>query len=102
MKTAAASRGASVNVRPGDTPKSYMEHSYMTDGPPDWAIIGCYPYCEACKATETKRYKDALEEIAKMGRVCPEFETCNHPWCSDSCGAVLVALEALVPHSPRL
>jgi hypothetical protein len=40
----------------------------------------------------------ALREIAQMGSVCKDFENCSHPPCQDSCGAVLVALEALTPH----
>lgn len=42
-----------------------------------------------------RRFELALQRITKMGRVCPEFELCSHPWCSDSCGAVLTALAAL-------
>jgi hypothetical protein len=49
------------------------------------------------KNAEIERLRAALLSISEMGRVCPEFEVCTHPWCSDSCGAVLVALEALNP-----
>lgn len=45
--------------------------------------------------TQWDRYRKALEEIAKLGKVCEEFEICNHPACNDSAGAVLIALEAL-------
>jgi hypothetical protein len=54
---------------------------------------------EAGLIKRLKAYREALTRISNMGRVCPEFEICSHPACSDSCGAVLVALEALkAPH----
>lgn len=40
-------------------------------------------------------YKNALLNIKKLGRVCPEFMICNHSWCSDSAGAWIEADEAL-------
>lgn len=48
-----------------------------------------------------ERYRGALLEITKMGRVCEDFLDCKHPACSDSCGAVLVALEALKGNDPN-
>ena len=47
--------------------------------------------------TDLARLRKALDSIAKLGRVCPDFETCRHPACADSCGAVLLALDALNP-----
>jgi len=44
---------------------------------------------------ENRRFRGALDKIATLGRVCPDFEICTHPPCQDSCGAVLIALEAL-------
>lgn len=44
---------------------------------------------------ELARLREALVHISKLGRVCPEFETCNHPWCEDSCGAALHAMNVL-------
>lgn len=44
---------------------------------------------------ENERLTQALEKITKFGAVCPDFEFCVHPWCRDSCGAVLTALDAL-------
>jgi len=38
----------------------------------------------------------ALLRISRMGRVCPDFETCKHPACGDSAGAALLAMEALL------
>jgi hypothetical protein len=46
-------------------------------------------------ADRTSKLEAALTRIASMGRVCPEYETCRHPPCTDSSGAVLIALEAL-------
>ena len=46
------------------------------------------------EAKETK-YKEALEKISKLGSVCSDFELCKHKACTDSVGAVLIALEAL-------
>ncbi|MCB1712899.1 MAG: hypothetical protein KDH96_10590 [Candidatus Riesia sp.] len=46
------------------------------------------------EAKETK-YKEALEKISKLGSVCSDFELCKHKACTDSAGAVLIALEAL-------
>ncbi|MBX3215228.1 MAG: hypothetical protein KF850_24545 [Labilithrix sp.] len=44
---------------------------------------------------ENDRLRAAFEKITTLGRVCPDFETCRHSSCQDSCGAVLIALEAL-------
>lgn len=37
----------------------------------------------------------ALVDISKMGRVCEEFEVCDHIACEDSAAACLTALDAL-------
>ena len=50
--------------------------------------------------TETERntYRAALEEIrANYGKVCQEFELCEHPACESSYGAWATADEALRP-----
>jgi acylphosphatase len=44
---------------------------------------------------ENVRLRAALEKITTLGRVCSDFETCRHSSCQDSCGATLIALEAL-------
>lgn len=41
------------------------------------------------------RLRRALEKIAAMGKVCDEFEACQHQTCADSAGAALVAMDAL-------
>jgi hypothetical protein len=46
-------------------------------------------------AARADKYEKALRAITKLGRVCPEFDLCAHQACADSCGAVLLALEAL-------
>jgi chromosome segregation ATPase len=38
---------------------------------------------------------EALQEIGKMGAVCPDYDTCTHRVCSDSCGACLTAINVL-------
>ena len=52
------------------------------------------------------RLRNALIKIATYGRVCAEFETCDHPACCDSAGAALLAMEVLkggaVPIRPEL
>ncbi len=45
--------------------------------------------------TERAELVKALTTISKMGRVCEEFEICQHPACADSAGAVLLALDVL-------
>jgi hypothetical protein len=45
--------------------------------------------------TRNTTMREALSKIRKLGRVCPEFETCTHPVCADSAAAVLIASEAL-------
>lgn len=60
------------------------------------ALKQCAPVkilCDALK--EAKQFREALSFISKMGRVCPDFETCHHPACSDSCGACLTAINVL-------
>jgi hypothetical protein len=42
-----------------------------------------------------KLMRHALEKIAKLGRVCDDFEVCEHSACLDSCQAALIALDAL-------
>lgn len=49
-----------------------------------------------------KTAHDAFEAIRTMGRVCPEFELCDHVACADSCGAYLKATEALEAIRPAL
>ena len=44
---------------------------------------------------EIKRLRAGFELIKTYGRVCEEFEICEHVACSDSCGAYLVASEIL-------
>lgn len=46
-------------------------------------------------ADENLKMRQALIEITKMGKVCPEFETCRHAPCTDSAGAWLVAVNLL-------
>lgn len=57
-------------------------------------------------ATENERniYRMALEEIrTNYGKVCQEFELCEHPACASSYGAWAVADEALCsPFSKEL
>lgn len=40
-------------------------------------------------------FKKHMKDIRKLGRVCEDFEICNHNSCADSCGACLIAMEAL-------
>lgn len=46
------------------------------------------------------RLRGALADITRMGRVCGEFEVCDHPACQDSCGAWLKAVNTLRPNGP--
>lgn len=39
--------------------------------------------------------RSALAQIKTLGRVCPEFEICQHPACADSSAAWLIADAAL-------
>ena len=41
------------------------------------------------------RAVEGFEKIAKLGRVCPEFDICAHDSCADSCSATLTALDVL-------
>lgn len=54
-------------------------------------------YIQEITLSESKetKYKEALEQISKLGSVCDDFELCKHKTCTDSAGAVLIALEAL-------
>lgn len=40
-------------------------------------------------------YRDSLKRIARMGAVCPDYGTCQHAACNDSCGACLLAINTL-------
>lgn len=45
---------------------------------------------------EVDRLRAALERIRRdYGKVCPEFETCDHPACASSVGAWFEADRAL-------
>lgn len=46
-------------------------------------------------AERERGLREALECITRLGRVCPDFELCQHNLCADSAGAVLIALDAL-------
>ena len=40
-------------------------------------------------------YREALEKVKTKGRVCLDYELCEHESCMDSSGAWMVADEAL-------
>ena len=65
-------------------------------GPQDADSVARH-FTEALKAAEAKLATavEALQEISKMGAVCPDYDTCTHKVCSDSCGACLTAINAI-------
>lgn len=70
------------------------EESVLIQGNTGYEV--CY-FIEEVTIPESKetKYKEALEQISKLGSVCSDFELCKHKACTDSVGAVLIALEAL-------
>jgi hypothetical protein len=47
-------------------------------------------------AQASEHYREALEQVReRCGAVCPEYETCTHPWCAASYTAWALADEAL-------
>ena len=70
------------------------EESVLIQGTEGYEV--CY-FIEKVTIPESKetKYKEALMQISKLGSVCSDFELCKHKACTDSAGAVLIALEAL-------
>lgn len=52
-----------------------------------------------------RRLQEAEAALRKIkdsyGQVCPEFETCQHPWCTSSYSAWATADEYLTKHYPK-
>ena len=70
------------------------EESVLIQGTEGYEV--CY-FIEKVTIPEPKetKYKEALMQISKLGSVSSDFELCKHKACTDSAGAVLIALEAL-------
>ena len=70
------------------------EESVLIQGTEGYEV--CY-FIEKVTIPESKetKYKEALMQISKLGSVSSDFELCKHKACTDSAGAVLIALEAL-------
>lgn len=72
------------------TAADYVRYSFGTAG----RLYHVDGYMEVCK--ERDRYRRALEDIRRLeGKVCPEYEVCEHIGCQSSYGAWSIADGAL-------